>query len=317
MEELINLSFDDNSLLASFYGEKNYNLKFVAKKLGVNIYSRGSFVNVSGDRELAKQAACFLEFMYKYVEEGRELTQDNIEQLWLDFNNHAGHERKMALAHSKHSSIQVKTPKRTIYPYTENQYSYLDMMEKKDVVFGIGSAGTGKTYLAVAKAVSYFIEKKVSRIILCRPAVEAGEKLGFLPGDMKEKVDPYLQPLYDSLYEMMDESEVERYFQNGTFQIAPLAFMRGRTLNNSFIILDEAQNATPVQMKMFLTRLGYSSKMAITGDLTQVDLENNKSGLLDAIEKLKKLEEIGIMEFDSKDVVRHPLTTKIIEAYDR
>jgi phosphate starvation-inducible PhoH-like protein len=198
-----------------------------------------------------------------------------------------------------------------------SSHKYIKTLYEKEIVFSIGAAGTGKTYLAVAAAVNMFIEKKVSKIILTRPAVEAGEKIGFLPGDIKDKVDPYLQPLYDALYDMLPAENVERYLATREIQIAPLAFMRGRTLSNAFVIMDEAQNATKIQMKMFLTRLGQGSRMAITGDLSQVDLPHpNQSGLIDAIERLKEHSEIGIVRFNSQDVVRHPLTAKIIDAYE-
>jgi phosphate starvation-inducible PhoH-like protein len=213
---------------------------------------------------------------------------------------------------------QITTKLKTIYPKTKNQEIFLKLMRSKDIVFALGPAGTGKTYLAVAYAVSLFVEGKINRLILSRPAVEAGERLGFLPGDMKEKIDPYLRPLYDALYEMMPVDEIDRKMMNNLIEIAPLAFMRGRTLNKSFIILDEAQNTLSTQMKMFLTRLGQNSKMVITGDPSQKDLPHNaKSGMQDAMEKLEKVNDIGFAHLNSSDVCRHTLVEKIINAYDK
>src|SRR5919197_6600255 len=207
--------------------------------------------------------------------------------------------------------------KRRVAPKSVNQRRYLDAIERSDIVFGIGPAGTGRTYLAMAQAVAFLIAKKVSRIILARPAVEAGEKLGFLPGDLQEKVNPYLRPLYDALYDMLDVDRVERYIERGTIEIAPIAFMRGRTLNDSFVILDEAQNTTTEQMKMFLTRLGFGSKAVLTGDRTQVDLPSGKaSGMMDALQILKDVEGIRFCEFTDRDVVRHPLVQEVVRAYD-
>ncbi|NDF12449.1 MAG: PhoH family protein [Proteobacteria bacterium] len=214
--------------------------------------------------------------------------------------------------------VVIRTLKKSIAPYSHRQGEYIQCLNKSDVVFAAGPAGTGKTYIAVAAAVRAFVEGKVDRIILCRPAVEAGEKLGFLPGDMKEKIDPYLRPLYDALYDMMPAEKVIRHMESGEIEIAALAFMRGRTLRYSYVILDEAQNTTPSQMKMFLTRLGEGSHMAITGDLSQTDLPRDiKSGFRDAIEKLKDIDEISIINFGDEDIVRHPLTMKIVQAYEK
>jgi phosphate starvation-inducible PhoH-like protein len=207
--------------------------------------------------------------------------------------------------------------RRQVAPKSVNQRRYLDAIEQHDIVFGIGPAGTGKTYLAMAQAVSYLLQKKVMRIILARPAVEAGEKLGFLPGDLQEKVNPYLRPLYDALYDMLDTDRVERLLERGTVEIAPLAFMRGRTLNDSFVILDEAQNTTPEQMKMFLTRLGFGSKAVVTGDITQIDLPGGKgSGLVEALKVVSQVEGIAFVHFDDRDVVRHKLVQHIVKAYE-
>jgi phosphate starvation-inducible PhoH-like protein len=215
------------------------------------------------------------------------------------------------------SGMAIRTLKKEIRPYTRAQASYIQSMEERDLVFALGPAGTGKTYIAVAMAVNQFVNRRVDRIILSRPAVEAGEKLGFLPGDLKDKIDPYLRPLYDALFDMMPAEKVARHLENGEIEVAPLAFMRGRTLSNAYIILDEAQNSTATQMKMFLTRLGENSRMVITGDLSQIDLPRDvKSGLLDATRKLDKIEGIDIVTFGEEDVVRHDLAAKIVHAYE-
>ena len=214
--------------------------------------------------------------------------------------------------------IKIKTPKKSIVPRGNNQRSYIKSINQNDINFGIGPAGTGKTYLAVASAVDALLKEKVDRIILMRPAVEAGEKLGFLPGDLSQKVDPYLRPLYDALYEMLGIERTEKYLEKGIVEIAPLAYMRGRTLNNSFIIVDESQNTTKEQMKMILTRMGFGSYLLINGDLTQIDLPKNiESGLAHAVRVVNDIEDIGVVNFDSKDIVRHPLVRKIIDAYKR
>ncbi|MCH2037857.1 MAG: PhoH family protein [Rickettsiales bacterium] len=224
--------------------------------------------------------------------------------------------KKDELSSLLQDDIVIKTIKKHIRPYTEGQKIYIKELFAKEVVFGVGPAGTGKTYLAVAVAVAKLLNHEIDRIILSRPAVEAGEKLGFLPGDMKDKVDPYLQPLYDALHDMLPAEKVNKFIENKVIEIAPLAFMRGRTLSNSYIILDEAQNVTPMQMKMFLTRLGEGSRMVISGDVTQVDLPKGEtSGLIDAINRLSRIEAIGMVRFHREDVIRHPLTAKIIEAY--
>jgi len=316
MDSSTSLSFKDNSHIKILYGEKNSNLTFLQNELGVEISSKGNYMAISGGDDDVNIAAIVLHELYTLVEAGKgEIVDEDIKKAIKNAWDNTGEKKKSAAVET--NEFVIKTRKKTIFPYTDNQKQYLKYLYDSDVVFGIGAAGTGKTYLAVATAVSMFLEKKVNKIILTRPAVEAGEKLGFLPGDMKDKVDPYLQPLYDALYEMLPAENVERYFATKEFQIAPLAFMRGRTLNNAFVILDEAQNVSAVQMKMFLTRMGFGSKMAITGDLTQIDLpKTTPSGLIDAIERLKNLDEIKIIKFTTKDIVRHPLTSKIIQAYD-
>lgn len=314
MESSISLSFSRNSFLPVLYGQHNANLQFIEKTLQVHISTRGSYLLISGNSESVHTAAKVLEEMYGKAEGGAsEFSKQDIQGM---ITNIAEDSSLSKFDNQKLIKLTLKTRKKNIFAYNDKQHYYIKTLLEKDVIFGIGAAGTGKTYLAVATAVSLFLEKKIERIILTRPAVEAGEKLGFLPGDIKEKVDPYLQPLYDALYEMLPGENVERYFTTRELQIAPLAFMRGRTLDNAFIILDEAQNTTIPQMKMFLTRLGIGSKMAITGDLTQIDLPYSApSGLIDAIERLKYLDEVAIVKFDSKEVVRHKLTKKIIDAY--
>jgi phosphate starvation-inducible PhoH-like protein len=318
METSVSLSFDDNSLLPILYGEQNSNIKFLEQNLAVDISSRGNYIAITGDSEKVRSASYAIERLYDQLKHGMlEIKEADIKAA-IQLTREVSNLEEFKSKDTKQSQYVIKTRKKTVFPYTENQHKYLESLHQKDVIFSIGAAGTGKTYLAVATAVSLFLQKQVSKIILTRPAVEAGEKLGFLPGDIREKVDPYLRPLYDALFELLPSENVERYFATQEFQIAPLAFMRGRTLNNAFVILDEAQNATVVQMKMFLTRLGYNSKMAITGDLTQIDLPKNiQSGLIDAIERLKHLEEIAIIKFGTNDVVRHPLTAKIIDAYEQ
>ncbi len=314
MNGSLSLNFKNNSYLPLLYGERNANLQFIERTLSVVILSRGSYLAITGEDDNVRVAATTLESLYHQIENGlKDVSIDEIKIAIKASQDNSGN--KSNNVHT--NEYVIKTRKKTVFPYTDNQKRYLKLLHEKDLVFGVGVAGSGKTYLAVATAVSLFLEKKITKIILCRPAVEAGEKLGFLPGDIKDKVDPYLQPLYDALYDMLPVENIERYMATKEIQIAPLAFMRGRTLSNAFVILDEAQNATPIQMKMFLTRLGFGSKMAITGDLTQIDLHGQTSGLIDAIDKLKNLKDVGVVNFGIKDVVRHPLTSKIIEAYEQ
>lgn len=315
-EHSVSLNFENNSILPILYGEKNKNFGIIERILGVTISSRGNYVAITGSSDNVKIASALLEALYHQIENGLEkIDEKDIAAMIDQINSNTSNLKSSGVTSSE---LVIKTRRRNIFPYNHAQQRYLHALDEKDVTFGIGVAGTGKTYLAVAMAVGMFLEKRVSKIILTRPAVEAGEKLGFLPGDLKEKVDPYLQPLYDALYDMLPVENIERYFATKELQIAPLAFMRGRTLNNAFVILDEAQNTTIPQMKMFLTRLGHGSRMAITGDLTQIDLPSGtKSGLIDAIDKLKALPEIAIMRFESEDAVRHPITQKIIDAYEQ
>lgn len=315
MDSTISMSFKDNHFLPALYGSKNHNINYIEKLLSVKIHSRGNVVSISGKEDDVNVSAALLEALYSKIENGGEVISD--QDIKLLINNINRNDSVSVSSSVDKNRVVLKTRKKNIFAYNENQQRFIKTMQSNDITFGIGVAGTGKTYLAVAQAVALFLEKKVEKIILTRPAVEAGEKIGFLPGDMKEKVDPYLQPLYDALYDMLPVENVERYIATKEIQVIPLAFMRGRTLANSFIILDEAQNSTIIQMKMFLTRIGANSKMVICGDLSQVDLpSHSQSGLIDAISKLKQLEEVGIVRFGTADIVRHPLISKIINAYE-
>ena len=274
------LEFEDNQFLSSLFGYHDKNLKVLENKFKVKLYTRGNLLSIKGNRDPVEKAYFIIQGLYQ------KLKNNDISAEEIENNIDLAKPTYIKEQIEQDQKFQINTKLKTIYPKTKNQELFLKEMRSKDVVFAVGPAGTGKTYLAVAYAVSLFVEGKINRLILSRPAVEAGERLGFLPGDMKEKIDPYLRPLYDALYEMMPGEEIDRKMVNNLIEIAPLAFMRGRTLNKSFIILDEAQNTLSTQMKMFLTRLGQNSKMVITGDLSQKDLPDNaKSGMQDAMEK--------------------------------
>ena len=306
------LEFDDNQFLSSLFGYHDKNLKVLEDKFKVKLYTRGNFLSIKGSRDPVEKAYYVIQGLYVKLK-NKDISAEEIENN-IDLAKPSYIKEQI----EQDQKYQITTKLKTIYPKTKNQEIFLKLMRSKDIVFAVGPAGTGKTYLAVAYAVSLFVEGKINRLILSRPAVEAGERLGFLPGDMKEKIDPYLRPLYDALYEMMPVEEIDRKMMNNLIEIAPLAFMRGRTLNKSFIILDEAQNTLSTQMKMFLTRLGQNSKMVITGDLSQKDLPHNaKSGMQDAMEKLEKVKDIGFVHLNSSDVCRHTLVEKIINAYDK
>ena len=306
------LEFEDNQFLSSLFGYHDKNLKVLEDKFKVKLYSRGNLLSIKGNRDPVEKAYFIIQGLYQKLK-NRDITPEEIENN-IDLAKPSYIKEQI----EQDQKFQITTKLKTIYPKTKNQEIFLKQMRTKDIVFAVGPAGTGKTYMAVAYAVSLFVEGKINRLILSRPAVEAGERLGFLPGDMKEKIDPYLRPLYDALYEMMPGEEIDRKMVNNLIEIAPLAFMRGRTLNKSFIILDEAQNTLSTQMKMFLTRLGQDSKMVITGDLSQKDLPDNaKSGMQDAMEKLEKVKDIGFVHLNSSDVCRHSLVEKIINAYDK
>ena len=306
------LEFEDNQFLSSLFGYHDKNLKVLENKFKVKLNTRGNLLSIKGNRDPVEKAYFIIEGLYK------KLKNNDISAEEIESNIDLAKPTYIKEQIEQDQKFQINTKLKTIYPKTKNQEIFLKEMRSKDIVFAVGPAGTGKTYLAVAYAVSLFVEGKINRLILSRPAVEAGERLGFLPGDMKEKIDPYLRPLYDALYEMMPGEEIDRKMVNNLIEIAPLAFMRGRTLNKSFIILDEAQNTLSTQMKMFLTRLGQNSKMVITGDLSQKDLPDNaKSGMQDAMEKLEKVKDIGFVHLNSSDVCRHTLVEKIINAYDK
>ena len=306
------LEFEDNQFLSSLFGYHDKNLKVLEDKFKVKLYSRGNLLSIKGNRDPVEKAYFIIQGLYQKLK-NKNITPEEIENN-IDLAKPSYIKEQI----EQDQKFQITTKLKTIYPKTKNQEIFLKQMRSKDIVFAVGPAGTGKTYMAVAYAVSLFVEGKINRLILSRPAVEAGERLGFLPGDMKEKIDPYLRPLYDALYEMMPGEEIDRKMVNNLIEIAPLAFMRGRTLNKSFIILDEAQNTLSSQMKMFLTRLGQDSKMVITGDLSQKDLPDNaKSGMQDAMEKLEKVKDIGFVHLNSSDVCRHSLVEKIINAYDK
>ena len=306
------LEFEDNQFLSSLFGYHDKNLKVLEDKFKVKLYSRGNILSIKGNRDPVEKAYFIIQGLYQKLK-NKDITPEEIENN-IDLAKPSYIKEQI----EQDQKFQITTKLKTIYPKTKNQEIFLKQMRTKDIVFAVGPAGTGKTYMAVAYAVSLFVEGKINRLILSRPAVEAGERLGFLPGDMKEKIDPYLRPLYDALYEMMPGEEIDRKMVNNLIEIPPLAFMRGRTLNKSFIILDEAQNTLSTQMKMFLTRLGQDSKMVITGDLSQKDLPDNaKSGMQDAMEKLEKVKDIGFVHLNSSDVCRHSLVEKIINAYDK
>ena len=299
--------------IETLYGVHDANLKHIASLLHISIRTQGSSLIVDGDPADEQRAARIFEQLGVLMGEGYALGNGDVRtaaQLLTDNED-------VDLRDYFLKGGQKQVTKRRISPKSVNQRRYLDAIEQHDIVFGVGPAGTGKTYLAMAQAISYLLAKRVSRIVLVRPAVEAGEKLGFLPGDLQEKVNPYLRPLYDALYDMIDTEKATRLVERGTIEVAPLAFMRGRTLNDAFVILDEAQNTTPEQMKMFLTRLGFGSKAVVTGDVTQIDLPNPRlSGLVEALKIVKDIEGIGFIYFDDKDVVRHKLVQQIVRAYD-
>jgi phosphate starvation-inducible protein PhoH and related proteins len=299
--------------IQKLFGTHDENLQILEEGLSVNIDLRPNAVQIEGAaRDVARAEQVFTDFDH-LGRNGHDLSQGDLRSMLRVVTEDA----TTTLRGLAEAGKQRSFGKRQVQPKSMNQRRYLDAIEKYDMVFGIGPAGTGKTYLAVAMAVSALNNKKVSRIILARPAVEAGERLGFLPGTLQEKVDPYLRPLYDALYDLMDGEKVDRYLEKNIIEIAPIAFMRGRTLNDSFIILDEAQNTTSEQMKMFVTRMGFNSKTVITGDITQIDLPNTrKSGLLEAVEILRNVEGLSFNFFTEEDVVRHHLVQRIVRAYD-
>lgn len=308
------ISFElfNNMLVQQMVGAHDSNLKLLEKILGVEIGCFGNNINIKGEKSSIEQAKTAIDVLYNKVSRGIEIGEQEVKAAVRMSGDNVDTQTAQDL-----SNIVLKTKKRHIYPRSATQAEYIQTMMQNELVFGLGPAGTGKTYLAVALAVSMMLEGTIDKIILSRPAVEAGENLGFLPGDLKEKVDPYLRPLYDALYEMLPAEQVDKKIALGEIEIAPLAFMRGRTLSNAFVILDEAQNTTPMQMKMFLTRLGENSRMVVNGDLSQVDLPRGVvSGLRDALDVLKGTPNIGSVRFAASDVVRHGLVAKIVKAYE-
>ena len=306
-------AIDDNAVALALFGHRDENLRALAEELDVRFVIRGNVIGISGEKGAVHQAQVVLADLLEIAQQRPLTTQDIRYAAHLAEGGKNGHLRKL-----HEDVIQVTSRGKKITPKTLGQKRYVDAMRKHLVVFGIGPAGTGKTYLAMAMAVAALKRREVGRIILTRPAVEAGERLGFLPGDLQEKVDPYLRPLYDALYDILGVEGFGKYLERGTIEVAPLAYMRGRTLDDSFIILDEAQNTTPEQMKMFLTRMGFGSRMVVTGDITQVDLPKGVySGLQEARDVLKNTKGIAIVELDDADVVRHQLVQQIIRAYER
>ena len=298
----------------TLFGNADQNVKIIEEHFGVNIVCRGTEVKITGEPEAVSKAQRTVDTLLAMIAKDGNLSEQNVRYVITLVEQ--GSEQSMAQMNNSCIAITVKG--KPVKPKTLGQKKYIDAIQNNTITFGIGPAGTGKTYLAVAMAVRAFRDEQVSRIILTRPAVEAGEKLGFLPGDLQDKVDPYLRPLYDAMFDMMGPENFQRNMEKGTIEVAPLAYMRGRTLDDSFIILDEAQNTTPEQMKMFLTRLGFNSKAIVTGDVTQIDLPNaGRSGLVEAVKVLKTIDDIAIMRLTEKDVVRHKLVQDIIAAYEK
>ena len=308
-KETVNISVNDNEMLMAIVGQFDQNLKSLSKLTKTDVYFRGNSITCKGDKEKLSIFCDAIKFLInKYFLTNIIEKEDIILSV----------SKNLEIKESNVKTFKqlIKTPKKSVIARSEKQSEYIKALKENDIVMSLGPAGTGKSFLAVSVAVTLLLEKKIDRVILSRPAVEAGEKLGFLPGDMKEKVDPYLRPLYDALYELFGADKIDKKIETGEIEIAPLAFMRGRTLKNCFAILDEAQNATETQIKMFLTRIGENSKLVVNGDPSQVDLINKRdSGLIKSRDILKDIKEIKIVEFDHKDVVRHPLVSKIIKAY--
>ena len=311
------LAFEDNRLASTLFGQYGQNLALLERRLGVVAEQRGNHVTLAGPRDGVEQARRVLETLYERLKQGGELVSGDFEgAIRLAIAQGSLFDYDSADARTSFEEINLR--KRPVRARTPAQDAYIRALRRHALVFGIGPAGTGKTWLAVAHAVQLFERKEVDRIILSRPAVEAGERLGFLPGDMREKVDPYLRPIYDAMYDLMDARIVERALETSEIEIAPLAFMRGRTLSNAVVILDEAQNASSMQMKMFLTRLGENSRMIVTGDPSQVDLPQGQvSGLAEATRLLRNIEGVGIVAYTAEDVIRHELVGRIVEAYDK
>ena len=308
------LNFRNPQLVRSLFVREEKNLLFLGESLGVQVVARDNFIRLSGPDDAVERAGMLLKELCGIVESGHVLTGPEYRRIIKTYAT----DENYSVGEVYSDRIEVASERGYVRPQTVNQKRYVDALWKHELVFSIGPAGTGKTYLAMAMAVSHLLQGKVKRLILTRPALEAGEKLGFLPGDIYQKIFPYLRPLYDALYDLIEGERVKRYEEEGIIEVAPLAFMRGRTLNNAFIILDEAQNTTPEQMKMFLTRIGFNSRVVITGDITQADLPSNqRSGLNTAREVLKDIPEIQFIYLTREDVLRHPLVQKIVTAYEK
>ncbi len=313
IEETLSFELEDNQLIGLVYGPQNAHLHLLEEKLDVSISQRGNTLFLSGLKSQISKAEKVVLHLYSLAKQWLQVGEDDL------LNAIARTERNYEGELAEVSSLtHIKTRKKTLVPRTASQQSYIEKILKNELTFGVGPAGTGKTYIAVAIAVSKLLSGEVKRIVLSRPAVEAGEKLGFLPGDMREKVDPYLRPIYDALYDFLNPEELTRKIELGEIEVAPLAFMRGRTLANSFIVVDEAQNTTSVQMKMLLTRVGQGSRMVVCGDMSQLDLPMGvRSGLVEATQILSNIDGVDVLEFTSEDVVRHELVGKIVKAYDK
>ncbi len=304
----VHLAFDDNGLVLQLFGSHHSNLARIEERLDVSIHARGNEVTIAGPPETVDATQTVLDGLYNRLKQDLAVGREEVEAAL----------RMAEVGEDPGGGLVIRTRKRHISPHSPTQAAYVRAMDEYELVFGLGPAGTGKTYLAVAKAVERLVKGDVDRVILSRPAVEAGEQLGFLPGDMREKVDPYMRPIYDALHDMLPADQVNKCLENGEIEVAPLAFMRGRTLANAFVILDEAQNTTAVQMKMFLTRMGANSRMVITGDLSQVDQPpGTRSGLRDAIDTLAAVDGVAFLHFTDVDVVRHHLVRGIVRAYDK
>jgi phosphate starvation-inducible PhoH-like protein len=312
----LEILFDRPQLLGRLFGEYDQNLVAIENRLGVYVSARGNRVQIEGEAEAAGRAREVLTGLYNRIAKGEDVDAGMVDAV-IQMSAEPTLDGIIRQDVTEPPAIMIRTRKKTIVPRSATQTRYMHALASSDVIFALGPAGTGKTYVAVAQAVQMLIQGQVARLILSRPAVEAGERLGFLPGDMKEKVDPYLRPLYDALYDMLPAEQVERRIASGEIEIAPIAFMRGRTLSDAFIILDEAQNTTPAQMKMFLTRFGQNSRMVVCGDPRQVDLPDiGKSGLADAVGRLEGIEGIATIRFNAADVVRHPIVGRIVDAYE-
>jgi phosphate starvation-inducible PhoH-like protein len=312
----LEILFDRPQLLGRLFGEYDNNLVAIENRLGVYVSARGNKLQIEGEAESAARAREVLTSLYNRIVKGEDIDSGMVEAV-ISMSAEPVLDGIIRQDVTEPPTIMIRTRKKTIVPRSATQTRYMHALASSDVIFALGPAGTGKTYVAVAQAVQMLIQGQVARLILSRPAVEAGERLGFLPGDMKEKVDPYLRPLYDALYDMLPAEQVERRIASGEIEIAPIAFMRGRTLADAFIILDEAQNTTPAQMKMFLTRFGQNSRMVVCGDPRQIDLPDiGKSGLADAVGRLEGVDGIATIRFSTADVVRHPIVGRIVEAYE-